>query len=231
VFDRPLKNGAEQRVIARDDRRMALDLADRIGDAADHRYVNQAVGGVRRGFDENHRYPAFADSLFRRQVDRGLVDTIGKADRSDGKAGKSLGEQGFGATIEWLGVEDHVARADEGEDRGRNRRHAGREQRAFVRALINREPVLDDLAVGMIEPRIHQARAHSLRRLTATRHKIEVILPILGGPEHEGRGQEDGWLDDALRQLRIVAVVQHQCFGMKHVIADMRLRREWFHHG
>jgi hypothetical protein len=223
VFDQPLKNGAEQRVIAREDRRMSLSLADRVRDAADHRYVDQAVGGVRRGFDENHRYPAFADSLFRRQADRRFVDTIGEANRVDGKAGKGLGEQGFGASIERLGVQDHVAWTDESEDRGRNRGHAGGEQRAFIRTLVDREPVLDDFAVGMIEPRINQTCAHSFGRLAPARNVIEVVLSVLGGPEHEGRGQEDRWLDGALRQLRIVAVVQHQRFGMQHVVADMGL--------
>jgi hypothetical protein len=31
--------------------------------------------------------------------------------------------------------------------------------------------------------------------------------------------------------LRIVAVVQHQRFGMYHVVADVSLRRKRFHHG
>jgi hypothetical protein len=32
-------------------------------------------------------------------------------------------------------------------------------------------------------------------------------------------------------ELRIVAVVQHQSFGMKHVVADVGLRRKRFDHG
>jgi hypothetical protein len=40
VFDRPLKHGAEKCVVARDEGRMPLSLADRVGDAADHRYVD-----------------------------------------------------------------------------------------------------------------------------------------------------------------------------------------------
>src|SRR5207244_2071257 len=57
------------------------------------------------------------------------------------------------------------------------------------------------------------------------------ILAIFGGSEDEGRGQEDRWLDGSFRQLRIVAIVQHQRFGMQRVIADLSLRRKWFHHG
>jgi hypothetical protein len=50
VFDRSLKDRAEKRVVARDERRVALSPADRVGDATHHRDVNQTVGWIRRGF-------------------------------------------------------------------------------------------------------------------------------------------------------------------------------------
>src|SRR3954447_24002336 len=83
----------------------------------------------------------------------------------------------------------------------------------------------------MIEPRINQPRAHPLGRLAPTRDEIEEVLSVFGGPEDEGRGQEDRWFDGSFRQLRIVAVVQHQRFGMQHVVANVGLRRKRFHHG
>src|SRR3954447_25955542 len=83
----------------------------------------------------------------------------------------------------------------------------------------------------MIEPRINQPRAHPLGRLAPTRDEIEEVLSVFGGPEDEGRGQEDRWFDGSFRQLRIVAVVQPQRFGMQHVVADVGLRRKRFHHG
>jgi len=92
VFDRPLKHGAEKCVVARDEGRMPLSLADRVGDAADHRYVDQAVGGVCGRFDEDHCNTTFAHGVFRCQADRGFVDTIGKTNRSDGKICERLGE-------------------------------------------------------------------------------------------------------------------------------------------
>jgi hypothetical protein len=52
--------------------------------------------------------------------------------------------------------------------------------------------ILDDLAIGVIEPRIKDARAHPFGRFAPTRHEIEEVLSVLGGPEHEGRGQEYG---------------------------------------
>ena len=163
--------------------------------------------------------------------DRGFVDPVGKAHRADGEARKRLRKQGFRPAIERLRVQNDVARADEGEDRSRNRRHAGREQRAFLGALVDREPVLDDLAVGVIEPRINQTRAHPLGRLTPARNEIEEVLSVFSGLEDEGRRQEDRRFDGSFRQLRIVAVVQHQRFWMQHVIADVGLRRKRFHHG
>src|SRR5262249_23691790 len=95
----------------------------------------------------------------------------------------------------------------------------------------DREPVLDDLAVWMIEARIYQTCAHPLWRLAPTRNEIEEVLAVFGGPEDESRGQEDGWFDGSFRQLRIVAVVHHQRFLMQRVIADVGLRRKRFHHG
>ena len=59
----------------------------------------------------------------------------------------------------------------------------------------------------------------------------EEILAVFGGPEDEGRSQEDRWFDGSFRQLRIIAVVQHQRFGMQHMIADVGLRWKRFHHG
>ena len=44
--------------------------------------------------------------------------------------GERLGDQGLGAAVERLRVQDHVAGPREGQDRGGDRRHAGGEQRA-----------------------------------------------------------------------------------------------------
>ena len=168
---------------------------------------------------------------FAASADCAFVDPIGKADGADGKTRKRFRKQRFRPAIKRLGVQNDITRARECEDRGRNRRHAGREQGAFLRALVDSEPVLDDLAVRVIEPRIDQARAHPLGRLAPACDEVEVVLSVFGGPEHEGRGQEHGRFHGAFGQLRIVTVVQHQRFGMQHVIADVGLRCRRFHHG
>src|SRR5215469_1525634 len=83
----------------------------------------------------------------------------------------------------------------------------------------------------MIEPRINEPCAHPIRRLAPARHEIKEILAVFGGPEHEGRSQEHRRLDGSFRQLRIVAVIQHQRFRMQRVIADAGLPWKRFHHG
>ncbi|MEY9132580.1 hypothetical protein ACVIWV_001537 [Bradyrhizobium diazoefficiens] len=231
MLDRPLKHRPEQRIVAGDDRRMPLGLSDRVGDAADHRDVDEAIGRVGRGLDQDHRNPALAHRLLRGLLDRRLVDAVGKADSADRQARKRVGQQGFRPAIERLGVQDDVAGAHEGEDRGCDGRHAGGEQRAALGALIDREPVLDDFAVGVVEARIDQARAHPLRRLAPAGDVVEEVLPVFGGLEHEGRGQEHRRLDGAFRQLRIIAIGQHQRFRMQHMVADVGLRRKGFYHG
>jgi hypothetical protein len=46
--------------------------------------VDQTVGGICRGFDENHRNPPFAHGVLRCNLDCGFVDAIGEANRADG---------------------------------------------------------------------------------------------------------------------------------------------------
>jgi hypothetical protein len=213
------------------DRRVPLGLADGIGDTTHQRDVDKAVGRVGRCLDQDHRHPALAHGLLGSLVDRRLIDAVGKADRADRESRQRIRQQGFRPAIKRLRVQDDVAGANEGQNCGRDGRHAGREQRTAFGALIDGEPVLDDLAVGMVEARIDQSRAHALRRLATARDEIEEVLPVLGRLEHEGRGQKHRRLDGAFRQLRIVAIGQHQRFRMQHMVADMGFRRERFRHG
>jgi len=113
VFNGPLKNGAEQRVVAGDERRMTLRPADHIGNATHHRDVDQAVCWIRRRLDEDHGYPTFAHGVLRHRADRGLVDPIGEPNRADGQTRKRLGEEGLSPAIKRLGMKDHVARTHE----------------------------------------------------------------------------------------------------------------------
>ncbi len=162
VFDRPLEDRAEQGVVAGDDRRMALLLADRVGDAADHRDIDEAVGRVGRRFDQDHRDAAFRHRLLGRRLHRSLVDAVGETDGGNAEVEEGLRQQRFGAAVERLRMQNRVAGPDEGEQRGGDRRHAGGKQRAAFRPLIDGEPVLDDLAVRVVEARIDEAGARCL---------------------------------------------------------------------
>ncbi|MGY4293551.1 hypothetical protein ACVWXN_001646 [Bradyrhizobium sp. i1.4.4] len=58
-------------------------------------------------------------------ADRRFINAIGEADGADRQARKRVRQQGFRPAIERLRVQDDVAGADERQDRGCNRRHAG----------------------------------------------------------------------------------------------------------
>ena len=64
--------------------------------------------------------PAFAHGVLRRQPDRGFVDAVGKTNRADRETRERLRKQGFCPAIERLRVQNDVAGADEGKDRGRD---------------------------------------------------------------------------------------------------------------
>ncbi len=92
-------------------------------------------------------------------LDRRSSDAVGKADRAERRAcRKCLREQRLGAAVERLGVQDRrrpgarrpaasVAIADMPEE---NTAHASV-------PLIDGKPILDDLAVGVVEARIDEA--------------------------------------------------------------------------
>lgn len=223
VFDRPLEDRAEQRVVAGDDRRMALFSADRVGNAADHGDINEAVGRVRRRLDQDHGDTALGHRRFGRSRHRRFVDAIGKADGGDSEIEEGAGKQRLGAAIERLAVQDRVTRLDEGEQRRGDRRHARREQRAAFGALVDGEAVFDNLAVRMVEARIDEAGADARRRLATAGNEVEEVAALFGRAEDEGGGQEHRRLDGALGQFRIVAIVQHLRFGMQLVVSDMGL--------
>ena len=224
MLDRALEDRAEQRVVTGDDRHMALLFTDHVGDTADHGDIDEAVGRVRRRFNEDDRDAPLAHRLLGRRPHRVLADAIGETDGVDAEIEEGLRQQRFGAAIERLRMQDGIARPHEGEQRRGDRRHAGRKQGAAFRPLIDRQPILDDLAVGVIEARIDEAGALAFRRLLAAGDVVEEVAPVLGGVEHEGRRQEDRRLDRAFGQLGIVTVVQHLRFGMQGMVADMGSR-------
>ncbi len=225
VLDRPLKDRTEQRVVAGDDRRVSLLPADRIGHTADHGDIDEAVGGVGRRFHKNDRDAAFGHGLLGSCHYRAFVDAICETDCGYSEIEECLGDQRFRAAIEWLRMQDRVARSCKGEKGCRDGRHAGGKQRAAFCLFIDGETILDDFAIRVVEARIDEPDASACWRFGAAGDVIEEIATVFGRFEDEGGSQENGRLDCALGELGVVAVIQHLGFGMEGVVADMRFGR------
>ena len=80
--------------------------------------------------------------------------------------------------------------------------------------LEDGQAILDDFAVGMVEAGIDEAAALARRRLAAAGHVVEEILAVLGGAEHEGRGEENRRLHRPFRELRIEAIASISVSGL-----------------
>jgi hypothetical protein len=87
-------------------------------------------------------------------------------------------------------------RPRKGKKRRRNRRHAAGEDGGTVGLIPDRQPILKDFEVGVVEARIDQARFLARARLTAAGGKVEEILALLGILENEGRCEEDRRLSE-----------------------------------
>jgi hypothetical protein len=96
-------------------------------------------------------------------------------------------------------VQNGIAWPQKGEKRRRNRRHAAGEDGGTIRLIPDRQPILKDFEVGVVEARIDQARFLARARLTAAGGKVEEILALLGILENEGRCQEDRRLEPSER--------------------------------
>jgi hypothetical protein len=226
-----LKDRTEQGVVANDDGATLLPRCHFIRDAPRQLDVDQGVEWIGWRFDHDNRY------LPRRlrhgcgRAHRRLVGAIGEADRLDIVSRQRPRQECLRSSIERLRVKDHIARPGEGENRRRDRRHARRKEYARFSAFVGRQPILHDLAVRVIEPRIDQAASRSLRRLLAAGGVVEEIAALLGGAKHERRGQEHRRLDRTLGEQRIVTVAQHQCLRMQDMICQPMLMIAVFLHG
>src|SRR3546814_2019774 len=101
-------------------------------------------------------------------------------------------------------------------ERRRDRRHAAGEDRARLRALVDREAVLHDLAVRVVEARIDQPCLGPRLGLPSAGGVVEEIAPFLGRTEDEGRSEADRRFDGAFGERRIIAVAEHQESGSAH---------------
>ena len=206
-------------------------VADLVGDLAQQLDIDERIGRIGRRFDQHDRYAALAAGLLRRRANGGLADAVDESDGADAETCHGARQQCFGSAVERLGMQDDVAGAGEGQDRRGDRRHAGGKQHARLRALVDREPVLDDLAVGVVEARVDEAGRAALGRLLAPRDIVEEVATFLCRAENERGGEEDRRLHRPFRQRRIVTIAQHQGLGPQRMVADMGLGRARRGHG
>jgi hypothetical protein len=145
------------------------------------------------------------------------VEPAGEIEPSYAEPAEDAADQGLGRCVERTGVDDHVARLHEREQQGGNSRHAGRESERVLRILPEAQPILEDLLVRSVEPRIDQALGAPR---TLPRHAFEEALSGRRILEHEGGGEKDGRLQGAFGQGRIEAVPHHQGGGLQAAVVD-----------
>ena len=76
-------------------------------------------------------------------------------------------------------MQNGVARAQKREQGGGNGRHAAGEDRGALRLVPDRQAILKDLEVGVVETRIDEAGLLTGARLTAAGRQIEKVLALL----------------------------------------------------
>ena len=109
--------------------------------------------------------------LLHRLADARLVHPVGETDGLDAHGRQCLRHQGLGPAVERLRMQDDVARARIGEDRGGDRRHAGGEQQRRLGVLEDAQAILDDLGIGVVEAAVDEPRrlaAPAARAVPAT---------------------------------------------------------------
>ena len=86
---------------------------------------------------------------------------LGRAGREieplDPEAAEDAADQRLGRRVERARMDDDVAGLDEGQQQGRDRRHARGEAERILGIFPDAEPVLEDLLVGAVEARIDEA--------------------------------------------------------------------------
>ena len=215
MLQRLLVHRAEQRVVDGDRRPVALLALDPVDRGGNRLQVDQTVGRVGRGLQHDQADAALGHRIGGGGVDLGRIATVREADRLDAERRQLVADQGLGAAIERAAVQDGVAGPQERQHGGGDRGHAAGEHGRALGLVPDRETVLQDFEVRVVEARIDQPRLLALVQLAPAGGEVEEILALLRGLEHESRGQEDRRLERTLGQGRRVAQAHHQGLGME----------------
>ena len=199
---------------------MSLRGLQLVGDHLAGGEIDEAVGRVGRCLHQDHRDAAFGSRFLRDLAHLSDIEPIGEAERRDAESPHLVLQQGLGAAIERARMDDRVARAQESEAGRRDRGHARGEDGAFLGLVPDRQAILEDFHVGMVEARIDQAGFLAGLELAASGREIEEILALLGVLEDEGRCEEDRRLERAFRHGRRIAEAHHQRLGVQLAVGD-----------
>src|SRR3546814_20689153 len=93
-------------------------------------------------------------------------------------------------------MDDHVARLDEGEEQGRDGRHAAREGQRLLRILPDAQAILEYLLVRPVEARIDKALGTAW---ALAGHAFEMALARRPGIDDDGGGDEARGVGGAFR--------------------------------
>ena len=117
-------------------------------------------------------------------------------------------------------MQNRVARAQERKQRGGNRRHAAGENSGLFRLVPDRQTVLQDFKIRVVETRIDEAGLLAWTQLATARRQIEEILALLRILEDESRREKDRRLERTLREAWCIAIAHHQRFRVQPAIGD-----------
>src|SRR3546814_12369279 len=114
-------------------------------------------------------------------------------------------------------MDDHVARLDEGEEQGRDGRHAARECQRLLRILPDAQAILEYLLVRPVKARIGKAPATAW---AVAGNAFGTPLARRRVLEDGAGGGKDRWLQGGFRPPRVHAMGQHQRRGLAMALAN-----------
>ena len=186
VPERLLVHRPEQRVVHHHRRPIALFRADLVGRLSDRPEIDQAVRWIGRRLQHDQADAPFRQRLPHGRRDLAAVDPIRESHRRDSESRELIADQRLGATIERPAVQDRVARAQEGEQHRRDRRHAAREDGRAAGFIPDRKPIFQNLEIWIVEARVDQPGFLARPRRPPPRGHIEEVLALLSRLEDEG---------------------------------------------
>ena len=173
--------------------------------------VGQPVVRVGRALDEDR---AGARREQRRDERRGVGPGRHEV-RGDPEPFQEMVDQRVRAAVHRRADDHLVTGLVGGEERGGDGRHAARETVGVLHPLPRRDPVLEDLEVGVVDARVDEAHLAPRRRVALAVRPREEALSVLRALEREGRGEEHRGLDRSLAEPGVEAVIERQGLGVE----------------